>query len=93
MGTQRTRTCERLWIVICCLKSCKTFSHGYSQNRFDKTKKSTTQAFKTTSQRASQKTAEATVDFAGNEIADKIIIRPEIIESKGKYIPKYFEYK
>ena len=36
------------------------------------TKKSTTDAIKTTSKRAIQKTAEATGDLTGNKIGDKI---------------------
>ena len=38
----------------------------------DTTKKSGTDAIKTASQRAIQKTAEATADMIGNKIADKI---------------------
>ena len=38
----------------------------------DKAKKSTTDAIKTASRRAIQKTAKTTVDLIGNNIADKI---------------------
>ena len=38
----------------------------------DKAKKSTTDAIKTASKRAIQKTAKTTVDLIGNNIADKI---------------------
>ena len=42
------------------------------QKLVDTVKKSTADAIKTASKRAIQKTAEATVDLAGNKIADKI---------------------
>ena len=41
------------------------------QNLLDSAKKPTTDAIKTASKRAIQKTAEATGDFIGNKIADK----------------------
>ena len=44
----------------------------YSQIYFDHTKQFATDAFKTVSKRAIQKTAEATGDLIGNKIADKI---------------------
>ena len=44
----------------------------YCQKLLDRAKKSTTDAIKTTSKRAIQKTAEATGDLIGNKIADKI---------------------
>ena len=47
-------------------------SNKYSQKLFDTAKKSTTDAIKTTSKRAIQKTAEATSDLISNKIADKI---------------------
>ena len=49
----------------------KSLSNKYSQKRLDSAKKSTTDAIKTASKRAIQKTAEAT-DLIGNKIADKI---------------------
>ena len=50
----------------------KNLSIKYGQKIFDSAKKSTTDALKTTSKRAIQKTAEATGDLIGNKIADKI---------------------
>ena len=59
MGTQRTKVAKKL-------------SNTYSQKFLDTAKKSTADAIKTASKRATQKTAEATVDLIGNKIADKI---------------------
>ena len=53
-------------------KVAKNKSNKYSQKRVDTVKKSTTDAIKTASKRAIQKTAEATRDLVGNKIADKI---------------------
>ena len=50
----------------------KSLSNKYSQKLLDSAKKSTTDAIKTSSKRAIQKTAEATRDLIGNKIADKI---------------------
>ena len=50
----------------------KNLSNKYSQKIIDATKKSATDAIKTVSQWAVQKTAEATGDLVGNKIADKI---------------------
>ena len=50
----------------------KNLSNKYSQKLIDTAKKSTTDAIKTTSKRAIQKTTEATGDLIGNKIADKI---------------------
>ena len=47
-------------------------SNKYGQKLFDSAKKSTTDAIKTASKRAIQKTAEAIGDLIDNEIADKI---------------------
>ena len=47
-------------------------SDKYSQKLVYTTKKSLTEAIKTASKRAIQKTAEATEDLVGNKIADKI---------------------
>ena len=44
----------------------------YGQKLLDSAKKSITDATKTASKRAIQKTAEATCDLIGNKIADKI---------------------
>ena len=53
---------------------CKNLSNKYDQKLLDSAKKSTTDAVKTASKPAIQKTAEATGDFIGNKIADEIII-------------------
>ena len=50
----------------------KNLSNKSSQKIIDTTKKSATNAIKAASQRAIQKTAEATGYLIGNEIADKI---------------------
>ena len=50
----------------------KNLSNKYSQTLLDSVKKSITDAMKTPSKRAIQKTAEATGDLIGNKIADKI---------------------
>ena len=50
----------------------KRLSNKYGQKLLDSAKKSTTDAIKTSSKRAIQKTAEATGDLIGNKIADKI---------------------
>ena len=50
----------------------KNLSTKYGQNFPDSAKKSTTDAIKTASKRAIQKTAEATGDLISNKIADKI---------------------
>ena len=47
-------------------------SHKYSQKRLDSAKKSTRDAIKTASERAIQKTAEATSNLIGNKIEDKM---------------------
>ena len=53
-------------------KMGKSLSNEYGQKRLDCAKKSTTDAIKTASKRAIQKTAKTTVDLIGNNIADKI---------------------
>ena len=50
----------------------KSLSNKYGQKLLDSAKKSTTDAIKTASKRAIQKTADATSDLIGNKIADKI---------------------
>ena len=50
----------------------KSLSNKYGQKLLDSAKKSTTDAIKTASKRAIQKTAEATGDLIGNKIAAKI---------------------
>ena len=47
-------------------------SSKYSQKPLDRTKKSTTNAIKTTSKRAIQTTAKVTDDLIGNKTADEI---------------------
>ena len=53
-------------------KMSKSLSNKCGQKLRDSAKKSTTDAIKTVSKRAIQKTAEATGDLIGNKIADKI---------------------
>ena len=53
-------------------KVAKNMSNKYSQKLVDTAKKSATDAIKTASKRAIQKTAEASGDLVGNKIADKI---------------------
>ena len=53
-------------------KIAKNMGNKYSQKLVDTAKKSATDAIKTASKRAIQKTAEATGDSVGNKIADKI---------------------
>ena len=50
----------------------KNLSNKYSQKLLDSAKNSTTDIVKLASKRAIHKTAEATGDLIGNEIADKI---------------------
>ena len=50
----------------------KNLSNKYGQKLFDSAKKSKTDAIKSASNRAIQKTAEATGDVSGNKIADRI---------------------
>ena len=52
----------------------KSLSNRYGQKPLDSTKKFATNAIKTASKRAIQKTAEATGDLSGNKIADKISV-------------------
>ena len=66
------------------LSFAKNMSNKYGQKLFDTAKKSTTDAIKTASKRAIQKTAEATGDLIGNKIADKIT---SISEKSVKELP------
>ena len=50
----------------------KSLGNKYGQKLLDRAKKSTTDAVKTASKRAIQKTAKATGDLIGNKNADKI---------------------
>ena len=54
------------------LSFARNMSNKYGQKLIDTAKKSATDAIKTASKRAIQKTAEATGDMIGNRIADKI---------------------
>ena len=53
-------------------KVATNMSNKYDQNLVDIAQKSLTDAIKTSSKRAIQKTADATGDLVGNKIADKI---------------------
>ena len=53
-------------------KISKILSGKYNKNLFEHPKQSATDALKTTSKRAIQKTAEATGDSIGNKVADRI---------------------
>ena len=50
----------------------KNLSYKYRQKLSDHSKQSATDAFKTSSKRAIQKTAEPTGDLIGNKIANRI---------------------
>ena len=65
----------------------KNLSNKYGQKLLDSAKKSTTDAIKTASKRAIQKTAEASVDLIGNKIVDKItnLSKKSSAEFKMKY--------
>ena len=62
----------------------KNLSNKYSEKLLDSAKKSTTDAIKTASKRAIQKTAETT-DLIGNKIADKIT---SVLKKSTKELPK-----
>ena len=64
----------------------KNISSTYSQKLVDSSRKSATDAIKTASKRAIQKTTEAAGDLSGNKIADKITI-------SSKTSPKEFYSK
>ena len=64
---------------------CKILSNKYGQKHLDSAKTSTTDAKKTASKKAIQKTAKATGDLIGNKIVDQITI-----VSKKKYLQKYY---
>ena len=71
-------------------KITKNMSSKYSQKLLDSTKNSTTDAIKTTSKRAIQKTPEATGDLIGKKIADKIT---SISKSPKKFHSKELDLK
>ena len=52
----------------------RSMSNKYGKKLVDTAKKSATDAIKTASKRAIQKTAEATGDLVGNKIADEICV-------------------
>ena len=74
-------------------KVAKNMSNKYSKKIVDTTKKSATDAIKTASKRAIQKTAEATGDLIGNKTADKITAKPSpknvTVHQKNHTIKKY----
>ena len=55
----------------------RSLSNKYGQKLLDSAKKSTTDAIKTASKGAIQKTAEVTGGLIGNKIADKITSMPK----------------
>ena len=67
----------------------KSLSNKYGQKLLDSAKKSTTDAIKTASKRAIQKTAEATGDWIDNKIADKItsVVKKHITKLHFKELP------
>ena len=68
----------------------ENMSNRYSQKLLDSAKKSTTDAIKTASKRAIQKTSEATGDLIGNKTADKIT---SVSKKSPKELPLQNEYK
>ena len=65
----------------------KNLSNKYGQKIFDTAKKSTTDAIKTASKRAIQKTAKATGDLIGNKIADEITSISSSIKKSNEELP------
>ena len=66
----------------------KKRSNKYSQKLVDSAKRSATDAIKTASKRAIQKTAEATGYFIGNKIAEKVAnVSTELHSKKFKELP------
>ena len=63
----------------------KSLSNKYGQKLLDSAKKSTTDAIKTASKRAIQKTAEVTGDLIGNKFADKITSVPKKCRCRNSY--------
>ena len=68
----------------------ESLTNKYIQKLLGSAKKSTTDAIKTASKRAIQNTAEATGDFIGNKIADKITSIPK---KPVKGLPKMMKEK
>ena len=63
----------------------KSLSNKYGKELLDSAKKSTTDAIKTASKRAIQKTVEATGNLIGNKIADKMTCVSK--KRSTKYLP------
>ena len=89
--------CLLLKIKAKILEKAKNLSGKYSLKLLDHAKQSATDAFKTASKRAIQKTTEATDDLIGNKIANKITKAPQklqennsetVINETDKEIPK-----
>ena len=68
----------------------KNLSNKYSQKLLEHVEQSVTDALKTASKRAIQKNAEATVDLAGNEIAD---VTTKYQEVHHKIVQKHLKVK
>ena len=69
----RERICVKGYGFLSFAKNMgKSLNSKYGQKLLNSANKSTTNAIKTASKRAIQKTAEATSDLIGNKIADKI---------------------
>ena len=66
----------------------KSLSNTYGQKLLDSAKKFTTDAIKTASKRAIQKTAEATGDLICNKIADKTNTYLQKKDNKLRLVPK-----
>ena len=66
----------------------KHLSNKYGAKLLDSAKKSTTDAIKTASKGAIQKTAEATGDLIGNKIADKITSKAKKSNQQEEDTPK-----
>ena len=69
----------------------RSMSNKYGKKLVDTAKKSATDAIKTASKRAIQKTAESAGDLVGNEIADKIRSVPKKSTKKLLTIDEYVE--
>ena len=64
---------KKKWIIFFCRKSLgRNLGYKFSYKCLDHAKQSVTDALKTTSKRAIQKTEKTTGDFFYNEIADKL---------------------
>ena len=64
--------CQRLRSFTLCKNMGETQTSNYEQKLLDSTKKTATDALKTVSKKAIQKTAETTGDLVGNKIVNKI---------------------